>query len=235
MKPVVMCSVAAGLLLAALLRTAGATDSLTVAGRVTPGAFAGYENGRIVFQPDKGKRMQETPFRVSRLTLEPARAVTVFFAGSKKQAALTLKGFAQAKFLLDDHGQDVSELAARVVRIVVAAEPLAAGGQPLPADALLMVDLKNLGDWMQSNQPTPAQSKAYARYRAAREQHDAFQAVSSQMVQDANRARGAARTDLLDKLRARRSAEVPLLTELKAAQKVLLAAFPEIRPDAPAK
>jgi len=234
MKAIVTCTAVGVLLLTAAARLAGAADSIVVAGRSVSGTFAGFENRRFVFEPAQGKRMQETSSRVSRLTLDPARTVSVFYTGNKSKASLTLKGFDKAKFILDDHGKDASELPSRVVKIIIADEA-GSGDRSGAADEILVVDLKNLAAWIKENNPTPAQFKAFARYKAAREPYDAFLAENAAMVKAMNQATGSARTDLLDQLRQRRSEEPPLLRELKEAQKELLAAFPEIKPDPPGK
>ena len=230
MKDIAKCGAAGLLLLAAAARMACAADGIVVAGKIVSGTFAGFENGRFVFEPEKGHRLKEMSSRVTRLTLDPARTVTVFYTGNKIKEALTLKGFERAKFLLDDHGKDVSELPARVVKITMADEAGQGGGR-VTADDILLVDLQNMADWMKTNHATPAQSKAYAQYKAARGEYDAFLVKNAEMVKAMNQAEGAQRADLLDKLRLRRSAEQPLLGALKDAQQELLAAFPELKPE----
>ena len=99
---------------------------------------------------------------------------------------------------------------------------------------LLIIDLKKLAEWVNENNPTPAQSKAYNRYKTARASYDAFLAKSVEMIKALDKATGQAREDLLNKLRLRKNEEQPKAIEMKKAQAELLAAFPEIKRE-PAK
>ena len=101
-------------------------------------------------------------------------------------------------------------------------------------NAELIIDLKNLAEWMKENNPTPAQSKAYNRYKVARETYNAFLTKSAEMVKAMDKSTGSSREDLLNKLRLRKNDEQPIASEMKKAQEELLAAFPEIKRE-PAK
>jgi len=100
--------------------------------------------------------------------------------------------------------------------------------------ALLIIDLKQLAEWMKESEPTPVQVKAYNRYKTARTTYDSFLAKSAEMVKLLDRSTGPAREDLLNKLRLRKNEEQPIAGELRKAQAELLAAFPEIKRE-PAK
>jgi len=99
---------------------------------------------------------------------------------------------------------------------------------------LLIIDLKKLTEWMNENNPTPLQVKAYNRYKTAKVAYDAFLTKSTEMVKALDKATGQARENLLNKLRLRKNEEQPITIEMKKSQAELLAAFPEIKRE-PAK
>ena len=103
------------------------------------------------------------------------------------------------------------------------------GGNSGSREMDLIIDLKSLAEWMKENNSTPAQVKAYDRYRAARGNYDAFLAKSAEMVKAMDRSTGSAREDLLNKLRLRKNEEQSIVAEMRKAQAELLVAFPKIK------
>lgn len=203
-------------------------DQLVILGGQTKeGTFQGFEKGRFLFLPSKGKFMKEQPSRVSKLVLpSPTKAVYETTDG-KKEEGVVFKGYEKGKFIFVKDGKEVPVMAMKMKLIEPSFESEGgdAGGTSYP---IPKVDLANFGGDLNADQQAVLE-----KFTAAKKAFDAFLAESTEMVQEMDKLKGPKREQLLNELRKRKEAEQPLRNDLRVAYKALVGAFSEQGDDAP--
>jgi len=220
-----------------------AKDTLIMKGNKNyEGTFQGYKNDNFYFQPNNGKTIKTLRSFAEKLVLDPPALVTIVQRGKKKVEDLKLKSYEKSIFLFDNNGSEVSMPGMQISAIEMGLDfRRAAGGTGGQEDGQdtentpLKINLTDLAALVKESNSTPEQTKAFERYRAARNTYDSFLETSSAMVKSMDKATGAAREDFLNKLRKRKNDEQPLLGELKKAEQELLTALPQIKVTAPAR
>lgn len=193
-------------------------DQLFASGQEKDGWFRGFEDGRFVFQPERGKVIREPRSSVTRVTLAKPAKASYQTSDGKTVTDAVLKSFERSQFVFED----ASVPAIRMKKLALAADPAdaaegdAGGGYPIP-----QVDISGIGGDL-----APEQQAIVGRYRGAKKAFDDYVAESARLVQEMDKATGERRTQLLNQLRLRKNAEQPLRAALVEAFNALAAAFP---------
>lgn len=215
--------------------SAQAKDSLTIKGKTTDGTFESMKNDKINFQPETGKSLHEPRAFTEKLVVDPPTKVNVTPKGKKKVTDLKLKGYEKSNFIFDRNGAEVLIPGMQITAIEPtldfdrAANAAGTGKEEADDSKPLIIDFKSLSDWMNEGGASPEQTKAFDRYKAARETYNKFVGENATLVKAMDAAKGPAREEFINKLRQRKNDEQPLLGELKKAEQQLLTAFPSIK------
>lgn len=200
-------------------------DQLVVTGTPREGTFQKFENGFFEFAGAKARHLKQNAAQVTRLVLDRPLKVRYLSGASNREEEAELLGYEKRTFNFSRGGQLVSVPLASVKSVtpVLAfgnggADGDARDGYPVPAVNL---------DELAQGQITPLQQAGINRFIRAKKAFDDFVAQSSALAEDMNRAKGARRNDLLNKLRERKTAEQPLRKELADAYKGLTDLFPK--------
>jgi hypothetical protein len=225
MKIVAACA-ALGLAIAC----ASADQLVVLGGQTKEGSFQGFESGKFLFLPSKGKFMKETPSRVSKLVLANPTKASYQTTDGKSEADAVLKGYEKGKFIFLKDGKETVVIPMKIKQLDLVFETggdAGGGSYPIPA-----VDLATLGGEL-----SPEQQATIDRFVAAKKSFDEFLAESSAMVVEMDKLKGPKREELLNKLRLRKEAEQPLRDSLRTAYRALVGAFsePDGAPEQPAK
>jgi hypothetical protein len=197
-------------------------DQLVIlGGQNKEGTFSGFDNGRILFRPDKGKFMKEQPSRVSKLVLANPTKASYTTTDGKTEEDVTFKGYEKGKFLFVKDGKDVAVMAIKMKTLDPVFKTGGGGGQGGGEYPIPFVDISNFGN------VTPEQQAVIDRYTAAKKVFDEFVAVSITMNQEKDRLTGAKRVAMEDDLRRRKEAEQPVKRVLVDSYKALVNTFSE--------
>jgi len=200
------------------------------------GRLESYKNGKFNFKPDGKTPIHELRTFTEKLVMDPpAVAVVTHKTKREKIEGMKLKRYEKGAFVFDKDGKEVKILAMQIstIEIQMSGGGWGGGGASSSEVGDLQVDMKALAAWMNENETTPEQKKAFDDYKSARAAYDSFQAESSRLIDAMDNATGAAREQLLNDLRIRKNEEQPILNALGSAEKALLATFPELTGDAP--
>lgn len=216
MKSFVVLSV-----LALSIPCAPADQMVVLGGQAKEGSFQGFEGGRFLFLPSKGKFMKEQPSRVSRLAVATPQKATYQTTDGKTVADVVFKGYEKGRFTFVKDGKDSSVMSIKMKQLDLTFETeggdAGGGSYPIPS-----VNLAGLGGDL-----PPEQQAVVDRFTAAKKAFDDFLAESAAMVQEMDKLKGPKREELLNKLRMRKEAEQPLRNDLRTAYKALVNAFSE--------
>lgn len=210
-----------GLLLGLAATYASGDQLVILGGQTKEGTFQGFENGKFMFQPSKGKFMKEQPSRVSKLVLTTKTKASYQTSDGKSEEEVVFKGYEKGKFMFVKDGKDVAVMAIKMKQLDPSFETEGgdAGGQSYP---IPKVDLTNFGGDL-----TADQQAVLDAFTAAKKTYDEFLAQSTAMVQTMDGLKGPKREDALNELRRRKEAEQPLRGNLRSAYKALVNAFSE--------
>lgn len=217
-----MKSAVAGLVVGLMASCALGDQLVIMGGQTKEGSFQGFENGKIRFQPTKGRFMKEQPSRVSKLILSSKTKATYTTTDGKTEEEVDFKGFEKGKFIFVKDGKEVLVMAIKMKELDPCFEIEGggggdAGGQTYP---IPKVDLSNFGGDLNANQQT-----VLDQFKEAKKAFDDFLLQSTAMVQEMDKLKGPKREELLNELRRRKEAEQPLRRGLRSAYKALVAAF----------
>jgi hypothetical protein len=193
---------------------------LVLGGQTREGTFQGFEGGKFLFLPSRGKFMKETPSRVSRLVLANKTKATYQTTDGKSESDAVLKGYEKGKFIFLKDGKETAVIPMKIKQLDLSFETggdAGGGSYPIPA-----VDLATLGGEL-----TQEQQGIVDRFVAAKKSFDEFLAESSAVVAEMDKLKGPKREELLNKLRMRKEAEQPLRDSLRIAYRALVGAFSE--------
>jgi hypothetical protein len=218
------------LLSCALVAAARGADVLVVGDAKYEGLFLGLEDGNFLFRTKDGQSLSEPQAKVTSITLEKPRQAALTRGDRSQSEEAEVLRYSKPQLFFQQNGRKDSLFASRIKALTIEGlpdEPGAAGGAAQEVEDV-SIDLAAL-----ESQPalSEAQKDALARYKAAKEQFDAFIRENGALVQAMNAADGGKRQELLTALRLRKNQEQPLRRELNKALNALRAAFPEALPE----
>ena len=200
-------------------------DTLTVGIKNISGTFEGFANDAFAFRSDTGETLSENRTNVRALELDaPVKVSFELARGGKGLESSTLAAYKGMKFIFKDGDKERSFFANQIKEIRVIRPPQAGGGHAQDGGAAIRpVDISKV-----ENNPdlTDGQKAALARYKTARAAYDDFLRESSDLVAQMDRAQGADRTKIHNRLRLRKQEEQPIINALQSAMTQLFNAFP---------
>lgn len=214
---------AAAGLMSVLVATCASGDQLVIlGGQAKDGTFQGFDGGKILFQPSKGRFMKEQPSRISKLVLTTPTKASYKTSDGKTEEGVIFKGYEKGKFIFVKDGKEVPVTALKMKSIEPVFQTGGGGGEGGGEYPIPPVDVASLGDNL-----TEGQKAIIDRFNTAKKSFDEFLAVSVGMVKEMDTLKGAKREEVMNDLRRRKEAEQPLKRALVESYKELIGAFSE--------
>ena len=203
-------------------------DTIMIGNKSYKGTFNGYKGSVFYFTTDAGKEMAKNRSFVRKLTLDKAADVTIVRSIGKQDSCM-LERYENGRFYVEKNNKPFA-IAAMSLKEMQVPQPAAgpdAGGVQTSGDggAIASIDTSRVEA---KEDLTEQQKSIISNYKSARSRYDQFLAESSAMIKKMDRASGAEREELLNRLRTRNSQEQPLKRALESATASLIQAFPEI-------